>query len=364
MHTVDTKDLKPGMITADRVLSKHGQLIVEKDKLLTIQMISHIEFYGIVTVKILDGELPARTIVDMAAEKEIMTTYTEKIKSSKEFIDFKANYEKKLDFLENNISDFITKNTPFNKDVLLEQILDLFVNNMTTISMFDMLHNLGSINNTTYAHCMNVAIISRMIGMWTNFSKEDLDILTLGGLLHDIGKCIIPDSIISKPARLTPSEFEEIKNHPRFGYEILKNQNVPTSVKNIALNHHERCDGKGYPKGLKSEEIDDYSVIIAIADVYDAMTANRSYRSGLCPFEVIATFEREGLNKYKPQYIMSFLERIANTYINNGVLLSNGDIGTIVLINKQHLTRPIVQLDNRRFVNLEKHPELYIQAII
>lgn len=364
MHTVETKHLKPGMITADRVLSKHGQLIVEKDKLLTIQMISHIDFYGVTVVNILDGELPEQTISDMAAEKEAITTYSQKIKQNKDFKDFKKSYEQKLHVFEGSMNDFISKNVPLNKDDLLEELVDLFAKNMTTISMFDMLHNLGSINNSTYAHCMNVAIISRMNGMWFGYSAEDLDILTLGGLLHDIGKCIIPDSIISKPGRLTASEYEEIKNHPRFGYEILKNQNIPTRVKQIALHHHERCDGKGYPNGLKSDEIDDFSIIVAIADVYDAMTANRSYRSAMCPFEVIATFERDGLYKYKPQFIMTFLERIANTYINNDVLLSNGDIGTIVLINKQHLTRPIIQMDDRRFINLEKHPEIYIQAIV
>ena len=87
-------------------------------------------------------------------------------------------------------------------------------------------------------------------------------------------------------------------------------------VKNAALMHHERSDGSGYPSKLKGNQIDPYARMVAIADVYDAMTADRCYRRGVCPFEVIATFEREGLGKYKPQFITSFLEHIANTYIN------------------------------------------------
>ncbi len=94
------------------------------------------------------------------------------------------------------------------------------------------------------------------------------------------------------------------------------------------------------------------------------MTADRIYRSGMCPFEAIAIFEQEGLSKYKPQYILTFLERIANTYVGNNVLLSNGVTGKIVLINKQFLTRPVIQISDEEFINLEKHPEIYVQAII
>ena len=127
--------------------------------------------------------------------------------------------------------------------------------------------------------------------------------------------------------------------------------------------HHERCDGSGYPFGLYASDIDDYSSIIAVADVYDAMTADRCYRLGLCPFEVIAQFEQEGLQRYKPRYILTFLEHIAHTYLHNRVLLNNGQTGEIIFINKR-LTRPTIQIAPSRFINLEEHPELYIQAII
>lgn len=203
-----------------------------------------------------------------------------------------------------------------------------------------------------------------MIGMWQDYNADDLETLTLGGLLHDIGKSKIPPEIINKPGRLTPEEYELVKKHSEYGYELLKNQNVSVHIKKIALTHHERCDGSGYPIGLIGDDIDDFANIVAIADVYDAMTADRCYRRGVCPFEVIATFEREGLGKYKPQFITSFLEHIANTYINNDVMLSNGMTGKIVLINKHRLTRPVVRLEDGKFINLEKRPELYVQTII
>lgn len=364
MHTVSVNELRPGMITADHVVSRYGQLIVEKNRILSYQMIAHIRYYGITKVAITDGELPSEAIEHFETERNAVLSYNEKIKKSPQFLYFKKEYDQKVDFLQDSLNDLIVRNIPCDMDHLLEQTLCLFQKNSTTISMFDMLHNMRRINDSTYAHSLNVAIIGRMIGMWTDLDKKDLDVLTLGGLLHDTGKCMIANEIINKPGALTDAEYAEIKKHPRYGYEIVKDLNIDPRVKKIVLNHHERCDGTGYPIGLYGDDIDDFSDIISIADVYDAMTADRCYRSGMCPFEVIATFEKEGLEKYKPQYILTFLEHIANTYINNDVLLSNGQTGKIVLINKQHLTRPVIQMSDNKFVNLETQPELYVQAII
>lgn len=109
MHTVATKDLHPGMVTATPVMSRHGQMIVEAHKMLTTQMIAHLEFYGIVSARIIDGALPVDAIQSMAEEKEAVDRYSERVRNSKEFKVFKANYEKKVPFLEKSINDFVTK---------------------------------------------------------------------------------------------------------------------------------------------------------------------------------------------------------------------------------------------------------------
>ena len=144
---------------------------------------------------------------------------------------------------------------------------------------------------------------------------------------------------------------------------MLKSSSLPDGIRNAVLMHHERCDGTGYPLGLTYEEIDDYALIIAIADVYDAMTAARSYRDPLCPFQVIAEFEKDGLQKYKPKYILTFLERIATTYQNNRVLLSNGQPARIVLLNRNQLSRPLVELNDGSYLDLCKS-QLYIKSLI
>lgn len=364
MHTVRIKDLKPGMIVAEPVHSKRGQLIVDANSVLSNQMIAHLEFYDIPSVKIVDGLIPPKAIERMAQTETAHLSYSEKVKRSPLFQKFKQDYLKKISFIKSSLNDLINRTDPIDQAALIAESVSLFGKQCTTISMFDNLHNMRQIDDSTYAHSLNVSMIARMFGMWMGYPEEELDILTLAGLLHDIGKCQIPNEIISKKGKLTPKEYDIVKMHPRLGYEILKKQPaLDERIKNAALMHHERCDGSGYPLGLSANQIDDVAAIVAIADVYDAMTANRSYRKGLCPFEVIASFELEGLNRYKPQFILCFLEHIANTYVNNNVLLSNGQKGRIVLITNR-LTRPVVQIEKDDFVDLNERPDLYIQAII
>lgn len=364
MRTIQINDLKPGMIAGNSAFSKHGQLLVEENSILSVQMISHLRYYGIESLKIHDSELPIKAIQNLAEFKNADDSYSKRIVNSKEFAYFKEDYTEKISLLKDTLNDFVYRNSKLETDALLEETKKFFSKSPTTISMFDMLHNLRQIDDSTYAHSMNVALIARMIGMWMNYDENTLDLLMLCGLLHDVGKSQIPAEIIGKPGRLSQQEFEIVKMHPKIGYDILLPSDVNIHVKNSALMHHERFDGKGYPNHLKAGEIDDFASIISIADVYDAMTSNRCYRVGMCPFEVIAVFEQEGLNRYNPKYILTFIDRIANTYANNDVMLSNGIKGRIILIPKGHPTRPTVQVGKREFINLQERLDLYIQAII
>ena len=129
------------------------------------------------------------------------------------------------------------------------------------------------------------------------------------------------------------------------------------------MQHHERWDGSGYPQNIEGNAIEDYAAIVAIADVYDATTAARSYRPPLCPFQAISMFEKDGLQKYHPKYI-TFLNRIATTYQHNRILLSNGRSANIVMINSKHLTRPMIQMDDGSVIDMLDNPELEITKII
>jgi HD-GYP domain-containing protein (c-di-GMP phosphodiesterase class II) len=204
-------------------------------------------------------------------------------------------------------------------------------------------------------------VICNVIGRWLDFPEKDLEILTLCGLLHDLGKLMIPQQIITKPAKLTDDEFRTVKTHTIRGYNLLKDKQLDTRIKHAALMHHERCDGSGYPYGFYSDQIDPFAKLVSIADVYDAMTCARVYRGPLCPLDVVSIFENEGYSKYDPKFIMTFLEGITQTYIHNTVKLSNGVSGEIIFINKMELSRPIIKA-GEKFIDLTKQRELQITA--
>lgn len=364
MKQILTTDLNPGMVTATRIYSPKGQFLYDAGTILTAQMIAHLGYYSVPSIQIANEPDEERRLRKPLHEQyPAVETRSQKIQHSLEYKAFSKKFDKNISSFHTALNDCILRSKQLNTKQLLDETLDLFAAHTTTISMFDMLHNLRQIDDSTYAHSINVAIISRMIGMWLNFTDQDLDLLTLCGLLHDIGKCCVSSQIISKPAKLTPEEYSEVQKHTILGYELLKPMSLDEHIKNVALMHHERCDGNGYPMHLVEKEIDDFAAIVAIADVYDAMTSNRCYRAGLCPFEVIAQFEQEGLQKYKPQYILTFLNRIANTYLHNNVLLNDGTTGEIIFINKK-LTRPTIRIGAQEFINLEERLDLYVQAII
>ena len=227
-----------------------------------------------------------------------------------------------------------------------------------------MLSNMRNLEDPIYSHSLNVALIARSIGKWLQFSREDLNILTLAGLLHDIGKTQIPESILNKPGRYTDEEFETMKSHPLLGKKILNNKRFDSRILAATLQHHERSDGSGYPRGLMEDEIDDFASIIAIADVYDAMTSARKYRSAMCAFEVIGAFEKDGLTKYRTKFILTFLERIASAYQNSLVMLIDGRRGRVVYLNHEKLSRPILELPDKKMIDLSREPDIRIISIL
>ena len=376
MRTVPVDDLKSGMITATPILTKRGQEIAAAGTALTNQLIARLSFYKIETVDIQeenDTEEPAPVEQPKVEEKPVEAakptwiseteTHSQKVRKSDEFRTFQIDYGILLGKLKEDFEAFIENKKEIDLDELYEEIGVLY-HGKTTIQVFDMIHNIRSVDDSTYAHSVNVALVSRIIGKWLKLSKEDLKVLAVAGLLHDIGKTQIPDEVLNKPGKPTDEEFALIKKHPKMGYDILKKHQVDPRIRKVALMHHERCDGTGYPMELEAEEIDDFASIVAIADVYDAMTAARTYRQPLCPFEVIAAFEKDGLQKYNPGFILTFLERVAATYQNNRIILNDGRSANIVLLNKNHISKPMVQLQDGSCLDLSREPGLFIKSIL
>lgn len=358
MSKINTSELVPGMILDSDVYNYNDQLILPEGLRLTDKAIMKLAFYSILSVNIkkVSYENPP-------SFEQTESSYSQRLKSSPEFIKFKHEFEETVELMKVSINDMVERNVPLNTDTLLENALKLLNSNNGEINVFDMVHNMRQYDDLTYAHSLNVGLICYVFAGWLGMSDQDTKLALECGLLHDVGKLKIPEVIIKKPQKLTDNEFEVIKTHPIEGYKILQKYPVSDHIKNAALMHHERSDGSGYPLGLKGERIDKFARIVCISDVYEAMTSVRIYRGSLCPFQVIAAFESEGLQKYDTKMIMTFLENIVNTYILNRVRLSNGMEGDIIFINKQHLSRPTIKCGNQ-YIDLTKEPELTIEAIV
>ncbi len=363
MRRVLLNDLEAGMVTADNVLTRGGQCILEKGKTLSRQSIMRLSFYNVKSVMV-EGEPSPDDPTGDEPEENAQQAYSQKIKSSPEFQAFQTDHSIVLLAVQNAFEGFANHGVALDLNNLLSRVQELFASCPTSLELFNMLHNMHSSDDSIYAHSLNVSLICRQIGKWLKVSPAEQNLMTLSGLLSDIGKLRIPAEILNKPGKYTDEEFETVKMHTRLGYDLLNPLPIDPHIKMAAMSHHERCDGSGYPMGIKQDEIDDYAMIVAIADVYDAMTTARSHRAPLCPFQVIDIFEKEGLQKYKAKFILPFLKNIAGTYQNHRILLNDGRSGNIVMLNQQRLSRPIVQLDAGMCIDLSTESDLHIQAVV
>ncbi len=166
----------------------------------------------------------------------------------------------------------------------------------------------------TRGHSDRVSEYSVLIGKYLNLSQEDLKILKIGGLFHDIGKIGVPDSILLKESKLTDDEYSEIKNHPSIGAHILSSASIFQNIIPIVKHHHEKYDGCGYPSQLKGEDIPYFARIAAIADSFDAMTSRRTYRDSLPIDTVIAEFEKCQGTQFDPELTTIFLDILRNHF--------------------------------------------------
>lgn len=375
MTTLTVDKLNAGMIVAEPILTKRGQSIAKAGETLTNQLIAKLTFYKIEEVTVEDPEPLSAPEPEPEPDEPVLVreeshvsqqiTYTQRLKASPKFQKFQSDYALNIAYLKENFEAIIAGGGAECSDLMLENCEALF-KSKTTLELFDMLANMRNLEDPIYSHSLNVALIARSIGKWLHLSSDDLNVLTLAGLLHDIGKTQIPESILNKPGRFTDEEFATMKSHPLLGKKILNNKGFDSRILAATLQHHERSDGSGYPRGLMEDEMDDFACIIAIADVYDAMTSARAHRDPLCSFQVINEFEKDGLNKYHTRFVLTFLEHIANTYNNSRVILNNAKTGRVVYINKSNLSRPVIQMDSGEIINLadSAYKDLFIKSIL
>ena len=207
------------------------------------------------------------------------------------------------------------------------------------------LTNLKERDEYTSTHSMNVCIMAVSFGRTLGMNKDELELLGLGGLLHDLGKMRVPLEILNKPSKLTIEEFEVMKTHPMEGYKMLmKNGDLPLEVLDIVKHHHERRNGKGYPEQLSGDEINNMTRIIAIVDVYDAITSDRCYHDAITPYDALKNMYEWVNEDFDKEMIEQFIKCLGIYPIGCVVELNMGHVGIVVSASEKSKLRPIVML--------------------
>ncbi|MCL2052314.1 MAG: HD domain-containing protein [Lachnospiraceae bacterium] len=351
MKNIATMALKPGMIIANDVFNYQNELIVSAGTSADMNTLRKLNLYQIMAVKVME-------------EIDFATTYYEKTRLSQGFIDFNEAYHRVMPIYKQKMINFVKNNVPISIMGLMQIYQDIVGKVENKNRILDYLYNMQpSEDDLTHAHCLNSALIAGVFSHWLGMDAAETDTLVQCGFLYDIGKLKLPYSLIWKPDKLTDVEFMKIKTHTMIGFDMLKDLNLSDHIIKATLQHHERCDGSGYPSKFKGGQISTYAKLIAVIDAYDAMTSARIYRESKHPFQVIKSFEEMGFYKFDEEIIRPICMNIALNMVGNHVLLSNGQDCEIITIKENPISRPIVKNPDGLFLDLSINEHLEIQSI-
>ncbi len=331
MRLISTRALKPGMVLATTVYNIKGQPLIQENVPVTERMIYRLQELQIQYVYIKDylsEGIQVKESVSNKVRKEAVMKIEQSFNQLSE-VKIPAN----VLMIENcakqlkQVIDVVLKEVKANHDLLTV---------LTDVYTYD---------SYIFHHSFNVTLYSISIGLELKLSSKQLEQLGVGAILHDVGKMLVSEDILLKPGKLTESEFTEIKNHSQYGFDILRQLNsVSLIVAHCAYQHHERLDGSGYPRGIKGEEIHPYAKIIAVADVFDAMTSNRVYRKAMLPHEALEVLYAGAGTLFDINVIEAFRRSVA-IYPNGMVVdLNDGKKGIVTTQNKGLTDRPVIRI--------------------
>jgi len=351
MRKIQIDYAKPGMILARSIFTSDGNVLLGCGVRLNQRYIDRLKEKGIYHIYIEDELSQGIEIIDVITD-ETRIKAKEIVRSV--MFDIAKGYEISDAYQVTKIVNQIVDELLENKDVLVN------------------LNDMRLMDDYTFGHCVNVCVLSVMTGIAMGYNQLRLRELGVGALLHDIGKMKIPISLLNKPGQLTDDEYNEIKRHTILGFDILRNCDaISKTSANTALAHHERCDGTGYPNGLMKDQIHDFSKIVAIADVYDAMTSDRAYRKALEPYKAVEYIQGMSMTQFDYNVVKVFIGNISIYPVGSGVVLNTGEKGLVVKVNKEFPTRPRVRIildkngcryDRFEEIDLLQHPTIFITS--
>jgi putative nucleotidyltransferase with HDIG domain len=340
MLKIKVSSLKPGVKLGKDIYSYDGQLLLPKGITVGQDELDAFARRGINEVFVMEASSRQKS------EKKFADVYLNALEVTRSFM-MGAKLEQELDYEE--ISSTV--------DMLVQQVFD-------QNDLFQQMRKMMGQDDYLFTHSVNVSILCILLGRWLKCDDKEIKELGIAGILHDIGKINIPDNILNKPDKLTADEYEQIKQHTLIGYNMVNQYDwINDSIANAVLMHHERADGSGYPIGLKGYKINLYASVVAVADVYDALTSSRSYSNKVSPYTAAEVLWQDSFGKLDPRISKVFYDKITNFYVGNEVVLSNQEVGLVVYVDPSQPTRPIVMVGDK-FYNLSEERSITILEVI
>lgn len=348
---------KHGDILADDVYDDCGILIESKDTEINEHVIKRLKTFRIRQLSVYELQNTENTenIENIKNIENIENTENGGVSLD----EFKKDYRKDLNIMKQVLGDLAAGRTPDYEKV--ECISNSIYSKINSISnIVECMNEVKNMDEYTYTHCINVSMYALLIAKWLNLSEAETRNVVTTGILHDIGKSRISSDILNKKGTLLPEEYERIKRHADIGYHISKDiPHLTDEIREGILMHHEREDGKGYPSGIKGDNINRYAKIISVVDVYDALTSQRVYKKRITPFDTFSELIRIGYGYFDTKVLMTFLSNISCYYIGTIVKMNNGETGKVIFVAPQSITMPIVSV-NGKYIDLSQDRQFKI----
>ena len=340
LFSLRVDQVRNGMILAKPVFNLNGTKLLEKNYTLDEKMITRLENAGAKRLWVTDDS--NLFLKDFVPQK----IYNETVK---ELEDVQAKVTKGKSF------DAYTVN-----EVAHELVEQIIANEMPFAEMVRM----KLTENTVLEHMVDVSLLSIITAKALGMDKLDMRFLGFASLVHDVGKIFVPAEILAKPAKLNESEMRLVKKHPQIGYDILSGiEGINKHTLNVALQHHERLDGSGYPHGLQGKHIKLFSRIVAIADIYTAVIREKSYRPRIPIYEAGELLWSDAGAKLDRKLTSVFLRNVVAFPLRSSVKLNNGKVGKVVYQNSEFPTRPIVSIDGE-MTDLSESATLFVSELL
>lgn len=331
MRLVQTAAVLDGTLLGKAIYNDKGQILLNEGVKLEQKLIKRLIEMGIHYIYIKDKKTE-----DIAIQDPISAKLKKKAMDSieKHFHEFESG----RDLSHSLVLEKAAKNLT---NLVREILFEIKANQ----DLLVLLSEVYTYDHYIFTHSLNVTMYSLAIGMKLNLPEKDLEILGLGAILHDVGKMKIPEQILLKPDKLTLEEYEEVKKHAEEGFQILRKiPNVSLIVAHCAYQHHERLNGTGYPRGIKGNEIHFFGKIIAVADVFDAVTSNRVYRQAMLPHEGLEILYAGSETLFETKIIEAFRQAVAVYPVGITVELKDGRKGVVSRQNIGLSDRPVVRI--------------------